>query len=82
MNSFDDYENDLDAIRISLYEQTKNMTSEEHTSFFNDKAQSIAKKCGFKLIKEHTPHAAQSNRRLMANVLSDCLTKKSVHCPA
>jgi hypothetical protein len=24
--------------------------SEEHASFFNDKAQSIAKKCGFKLI--------------------------------
>jgi predicted site-specific integrase-resolvase len=52
MTNFDAYEDDLDAIRVKLYEQTKEMTSEEHTEFFRNIAQTAAKKYGFSVVND------------------------------
>jgi hypothetical protein len=46
MNNF---ENQLDAIRIKLYEETKEMDKEEIIRNVNSHAQNIAKKFGIKI---------------------------------
>jgi hypothetical protein len=44
-----DIENEIDAIRISLYEQTKHMTISEFTAFINNGVAAAGEKYGFKL---------------------------------
>ena len=41
-------EEQLDAIRISLYEQTKDMTTKERVAFFNNRGLEIIKRSGLK----------------------------------
>ena len=48
-----DFEDELDKIRIALYEETKNMTNAEMVNFFNKRGKKIANQHGFKII----PHA-------------------------
>ncbi len=45
---------EIHEIRAKLYEETKNMTPEEHTVFYRDKAEEAAKRHGLKL-KRPTP---------------------------
>lgn len=42
-------EDELDTIRIKLHEQTKDMTSKEQTSFFNNRAREIIAQHGLKV---------------------------------
>jgi hypothetical protein len=44
-----DFENQLDAIRIKLYEETKEMDKEDIIKNVNSHAQNIAKKFGIKI---------------------------------
>ena len=43
-----DLEDQLDAIRIKLYEQTKDMSSEEQVAFFNNKGRDVLARHGIK----------------------------------
>jgi hypothetical protein len=66
MNNYNKYLNDMDiinepmpmreihAIRIMLYEQTKNMTPTEHAEYFNTAAQEIIDNYGLQ-VKYRTP---------------------------
>jgi hypothetical protein len=44
----DTLEQELDATRIKLYEQTKDMTTQERVAFFNNKGMEILKRHGIK----------------------------------
>ncbi len=41
------FEKELDAIRVKLYEETKDMTNEERAKRLNERAQKAAAKYGF-----------------------------------
>jgi hypothetical protein len=71
MDKYDHYEDELDAIRIKLYEQTKDMTSEEHAKFFNNKARQSAEKYGFKIIQDVSEGIYALEKRLYADKVSD-----------
>jgi hypothetical protein len=43
-------EDGLDAIRIKLYEETKNMTSDERIAYINDIAEQTLKNHGMEII--------------------------------
>jgi phenylalanyl-tRNA synthetase beta subunit len=47
----DIYENQLDAIRVGLYEQTKNLTNHEVARVTNEHARKIADKYGIRIVK-------------------------------
>ena len=55
-------EDELDAIRIKLYEQTKNMTSHEQVVFFNNLAREAFSKHGIKARYGEVPPAQQTTR--------------------
>jgi len=42
-----DSESEINRIRVKLYEETKNLTPEEHTRRSNDKARKLAAQYGF-----------------------------------
>jgi maleate cis-trans isomerase len=46
----ENYEDQLDDIRIAIYEQTKNMSSQERADYFNERGVSIAKQFGLQII--------------------------------
>ena len=48
----DKFEDQLDEIRLKLYEETANMSKNDAIKFVNDNARRIALKYGIKLIKE------------------------------
>jgi hypothetical protein len=48
----DNYENELDKIRIKLYEETNNMKKDEIIGIVNTHAQKIAKEFGIRIVKE------------------------------
>jgi hypothetical protein len=48
----DNFEAELDAIRIKLYEETKHMTPEEHTRWTNERGQRLAAEFGFTIREE------------------------------
>ena len=41
------WEEELDAIRTKLYEETKHLTAEEHTKLVNDRGRKLAEEFGF-----------------------------------
>ena len=41
------YEAEIDAVRVKLYEETKDLTKEERIERANDKAQKLASEFGF-----------------------------------
>jgi septin family protein len=43
-------EEELDAIRIKLYEETKDLTMEERIKRVNDKAKKLAEQYGFTIV--------------------------------
>ena len=43
-----DLEQELNATRIKLYEQTKNMTTQERVTFFNNKGRDVLARHGIK----------------------------------
>jgi len=44
-------EEDLNKIRLKIYEETKHMTPQEHTEYYKKKAERMAKQYGFKFVK-------------------------------
>ena len=46
-----DYEAEIDAIRLKLYEETKNLTVEERVERANSQARELAARYGFKIAK-------------------------------
>jgi hypothetical protein len=58
MNNFEDQ---LDKIRLELYEETKDMAKQDAINHVNDTAKRIAVKYGIKIIKE--PDFAVKNPR-------------------
>ena len=44
------YENEIDAIRIKLYEETKDLTNEEKNKRLRDKGHKLAEQFGFTII--------------------------------
>jgi len=50
-------EDELDAIRIKLYEQTKDMTSQEQVAFSNDRGREILARYGIKAKIAEVPPA-------------------------
>jgi maleate cis-trans isomerase len=44
----DALETQLDATRIKIYEQTKDMTTQERVAYFNNRGQEILKRHGLK----------------------------------
>jgi hypothetical protein len=50
----DNFENQLDKIRIQIFEETKNMENSEMTHMINEHARQIAKEFGIRMIKDTT----------------------------
>ena len=46
------YEDQLDAIRVDLYEQTKDMTNSDAARITNEHARKIAEQYGIKMVRE------------------------------
>jgi len=42
-------ESDINRIRLELYEETKNMTTTEHTRWSNERGQKLSEQYGFKI---------------------------------
>jgi hypothetical protein len=47
-NNYDTLEQELNATRIKLYEQTKDMTTQERVTFFNNRGREILAQHGIK----------------------------------
>ena len=43
---YDDFEDELDAIRVGIYEEIKNMTPEEEIAYFRRETEPIIKELG------------------------------------
>ena len=52
-----DFEDQLDIIRVNLYERTKNMTNSEAARITNESARKIAEQYGIKLTKRTITYA-------------------------
>jgi hypothetical protein len=63
MKSTNTIEQEVDAIRDKLYEETKNMTVDERTAFFNDGARELAKTYGFKVVSSAVREPLIAGRR-------------------
>ena len=54
------YENEINTIRIKLYEETKDLTNEEKNKRLRDKGQKLAEQFGFTIIPSiHEPSVKQ-----------------------
>jgi hypothetical protein len=51
MATMNNPEDELDAIRDEIYEETKHMTCEERTRLFNERGEKLAAQYGFTLVK-------------------------------
>jgi hypothetical protein len=56
----DTLEQELDTTRIKLYEQTKDMTTQERVAFFNNKGMEILRRHGIKAKIAEVPIVRQS----------------------
>ena len=45
---YNDFEDELDAIRSALYEEIKDMTTEEHLAYIHAQVEPVMKKYGWK----------------------------------
>jgi hypothetical protein len=66
MNDFEYYEDELDAIRNNIFEQIKNMTSEERVNYFNSSARKTAEQYGFNMIKDISDGIYAFEKRIFA----------------
>jgi cupin superfamily acireductone dioxygenase involved in methionine salvage len=48
MMEYKTFEEELDAIRLAIYEEIKDMTTEERVDYFNSQAEPIIKEYGMK----------------------------------
>jgi pyruvate formate-lyase activating enzyme-like uncharacterized protein len=55
-----DYENELDEIRIKLYEETSNMEKDKIVKMVNTHAQKIAQEFGIHIAKETRKNYSQT----------------------
>jgi hypothetical protein len=46
----DPIEQEIDEIRLGIYEKTKDMTPAERTEYYNKSGEATAKKYGFKIV--------------------------------
>ena len=46
MKAYNSFEDELDAIRLAIYEEIKEMTPEEETAYFRRKTEPILKRLG------------------------------------
>jgi len=53
-------ENELNKIRLQIYEETKDMTIEERADHFNKIGEAAAKKYGFKIVASAKKQSASS----------------------
>jgi hypothetical protein len=60
MNNFEDQ---LDKIRVELYEETKDMAKQDAINHVNNTAKRIAAKYGIKIIKEPNFAVKKSHRK-------------------
>ncbi|MDR1872280.1 MAG: hypothetical protein LBS60_10270 [Deltaproteobacteria bacterium] len=51
MRKSDTIENEVDKIRVDIYERTKNMTRKEFLEYFKKRGEEAAKKYGFRIAK-------------------------------
>jgi hypothetical protein len=52
MKRSDTFEDELDEIRVKLYEETKNMTVEEQVAYFNSLAEPIIQEYGLRTLNQ------------------------------
>ena len=52
MKCADTFENELDEIRVKLYEETKNMTIKEHVAYIHSLATPIIEEYGLKTLNQ------------------------------
>jgi len=55
-----DFENQLDKIRVDIYEQTKNMMNAEAVKAANDHGKALAAKYGIKVVKSNSGSPVKS----------------------
>ena len=51
MKTYNSFENELDAIRLAIYEEIKEMTPEEETAYFRRKTEPILNRLGISTIE-------------------------------
>ena len=49
---YNSFEEELDAIRLAIYEEIKDMTPEERVAYFNAQAEPILKEYGLQTVDE------------------------------
>lgn len=47
-----DFENQLDTIRVEMFEQMKDLSQDEALALLNDKAKKLASEFGFTIVKD------------------------------
>jgi hypothetical protein len=57
------FEDQLEEIRIRLYEETKDMPTADAVRLVNDRARKIGEKYGFRLIKE-SPYVTTTSKAI------------------
>jgi hypothetical protein len=60
---YETFEDELDAIRLGLYEETKNMTHEERAAYINAMAEPVIKEYGLKTVTYEQMMAMQQAER-------------------
>ena len=63
-NNENNYEDMLDAIRIDLYEQTKDMTNSDAARVTNEHAKKIAEEFGIKIVRSERINFYDRSRKL------------------
>ena len=54
MKTTNNIEQEIDQIRLQIYEKTKNMTPEQLTAYYQKSGEQSAKKYGFKIVPTRT----------------------------
>jgi hypothetical protein len=47
---YNSFEEELDSIRLTIYDEIKDMTTEERVAYFNSQAEPILKEYGMKVV--------------------------------
>ncbi|MCL2342604.1 MAG: hypothetical protein FWC62_01705 [Firmicutes bacterium] len=51
MRTMDTIEQEINQIRLNIYEKTKHMTPQELTAYYHQRGEKIAKEFGFKFVE-------------------------------